>query len=118
MKFKDRVMNVKPVKDFVLSNNYGSNIYDMDYRDGIQKGIVDKLMKARDLGVRYCVVFGRYIPSNSAWDPYVGGNWNPIRDYITTEDIATEDNNREQEIQNIYAFLRGETIEKQQGRGR
>ena len=96
------------IRDDVLIRKYGSNIHDIDLKETIKTGIEDKLMKARELGVPYCVIFGHVVPTTPRWDPYGNGDWNPPREYITTDDIATEDNDREQEKENIYSFLRGE----------
>ena len=112
MSLKDRLMNFEFFKDEVLYKKYGKNIHDMGIDESIQTGIVEKLLNARELGVPYCVVFGGLTPVNTKWDPYGNGDWKPPRDYIATDDIATEDNDREQERKNIYAFLRGEIKEK------
>ena len=116
MGIKDRLMNISAIKNDVLYRKYKENIHDIDLNESIKTGITDRLMSARELGVPYCVVFGHVVPGGVSWDPYGNGDWNPPRDYITTDDIATEDNDREKEKQNIYAFLRGETLEKEKGR--
>ena len=116
MGIKDKLMNVKAIKDQVLFEKYGANIHDIDLNETIKTGIVERLMKARGMGIPYCVVFGHVVPAGTSWDPYGNGDWNPPRDYITTDDIAREDNNRELEEQNIYTFLRGEEIIKEQGK--
>ena len=109
MKVSKLVINNKFIQDMWLSKHYGSNIHDLGLDETIKTGIVDKLMGARELGVDYCVVFGGVVPGGSGWDPYGDGKWNPRRkDFITTQDIAREDNDRELERQNVYAFLRGE----------
>ncbi len=118
MGIKEKLMSVNAIKDDVLYRKYGSNIHDIDLTETIQTGITDRLMNARELGVPYCVVFGNVVPGTPAWDPYGNGDWNPPRDYITTDDIATEDNDREREMQNIYTFLRGEEIIKEKGRSK
>ena len=102
-------------KDEMLYKKYGRNIHDIDLKETIKTGIEDRLMQARELDVPYCVVFGSVIPTGN-WDKYGNGDWNPPRDYITTDDIATIDNDREKEKENIYSFLRGEVIEKSEGR--
>jgi hypothetical protein len=114
MGLKERLMKLDFVKDGVLSEKYGSNIHDMGLDESIETDLVERLMTARELDVPYCVVFGRVIPMGKNWDPYGNGEWNPPRDYITTEDIATEDKDLELERQNIYSFLRGEEIVKGQ----
>lgn len=116
MGIKDRLMNINAIKNKVLYRKYKENIHDIDLNESIQTGITDRLMGARELGVPYCVVFGHVVPSGISWDPYGNGDWNPPRDYITTDDIATENNDREKEKQNIYTFLRGEILEKGKGR--
>ncbi len=78
----------------------------------IKSGIVDPLMKARREGRRYCVDFGSVIPMSKIWDIYGDGTWNPPRSYITTIDIATPDNNFEEEERRIYDFLRGKKMRK------
>jgi hypothetical protein len=112
MGLKDKLMKFDFVKDSVLSEKYGSNIHDMGLDENIEKDLVGRLMTAREVDIPYCVVFGGIIPMGKNWDPYGNGEWNPSRDYITTEDIATEDKDLELERQNIYAFLRGEEIVK------
>jgi hypothetical protein len=108
---KEKMMKYESVKNDVLVGKYGKNIYDIELTDTIKTGVADKLMQARELGIPFCVIFGHVVPGGK-WDPYENGTWNPPRDYITTEDIATEDNDRDKERQNIYAFLRGEEIIK------
>ena len=117
MSIMDRLMRFDAVKDEVLYSRYGGNIHDIDLTETITTGITDRLMNARELGIPYCVVFGRIVPAGN-WDKYGDGKWNPPRDYITTDDIATEDNDREKERQNVYAFLRGELKEKEEERKR
>ena len=111
---KETLMKSETIKNDVLVNKYGKNIYDISLTDTIKTGVADKLMQARELDVPFCVIFGAVVPGGK-WDPYEGGDWNPPRDYITTEDIATDNNDREQEMQNIYAFLRGEEPIKEKG---
>ena len=114
MGLSDKLMNINFVKNSVLSGRYGNNIHDLGLNENIETCIVQKLMTARELDIPYCVVFGRVMPMSKTWDPYGNGEWNPPRDYITTDDIATEDKDMELERQNIYAFLRGEQIVKGQ----
>ena len=118
MGIKDRLMKIDSIKNDVLYRKYKDNIHDIDLNESIKSGITDRLMDARELGIPYCVVFGHILPAGTSWDPYGNGDWNPPRDYITTDDIATEDNNREKERENIYAFLRGEVLEKEKGRSK
>lgn len=115
MGIKERIMKLEWVKNDVLVRKFGKNIHDMDFGETIKTGVEDRLMQARELNVPYCVVFGCLQPSGTSWDPYGNGDWNPPRDYITTYDIATEENDREEERQNVYAFLRGEILEKKKG---
>ncbi len=118
MGIMDKLMVIEAVKNEVLFKKYGANIHDIDLTETIKTGIEDRLMGARELNIPYCVVFGSVIPTGTTWDRYGNGDWNPPRDYITTDDIATEDKNREQERENIYAFLRGELKEKKEGRNK
>ena len=113
MSIRQQLERLQFFKDQMLYNKFGSNIHDIDLNETIQTGIVDRLMKARELGIPYCVVFGHTIPSSRTWDKFGDGTWNPPRDYISTEDIQTEDNDREQEIKNIYDFLRGKKLEEE-----
>ena len=91
---------------------YGINMHGIDYNETIRSGIVEPLMQARNEGRRFCVEFGYVIPSSKDWDIFGDGEWNPSRRYITTDDIATPDNDREQEEKNIYDFLRGKKMEE------
>lgn len=102
-------MRNSTIRDMYLYDKYKGNIYDLDLRDSIQAGIIDKLMYARKLGISFCVMLGG-VPLYD-WDIFEHAKWNPIRDYITTDDIETPDHN-EEELKNIYRFLRGEEIEK------
>lgn len=108
MGIKNLIFKNRFLQDMWLSKNYGSNIHDLGLDETIKTGITDKLIGARELGVDYCVVFEGVVPGGSSWDPYGDGKWNPKRGFITTQDIAREDNDRELERQNVYAFLRGE----------
>ena len=116
MGIKERLMKIRAIRDDVLYKKYRGNIHDVDLTETVKTGITDRLMQARELDIPYCVVFGGVIPAGISWDPYGNGDWNPPREYITTDDIATEDKNREKEEQNIYAFLRGEEIKKEHGK--
>ena len=71
-------------------------------------------MEARREGKRFCVDFGRTVPTYK-WDKYGDGTWNPPRHYIMTSDIATPDNDFEQEEKNIYDFLRGKKASRRYG---
>ena len=114
---KDNLMHLKAFKDQALYKKYGANIHDIDLNETIKTGITDRLMNAREMGIPYCVVFGNVIPVGTSWDPYGNGDWNPPRDYITTDDIASESNDRNLEEKNIYSFLRGEEITKEKEKG-
>ena len=116
MKFITKLKGITLVKDIIISKKYGNNIHDLGLDESIESGIEKKLLLARELGVPYCVVFGGVIPIEKSWDRYGNGEWNPPRDYIGTEDIATFENDRELERQNIYAFLRGDTIVRGQSK--
>ena len=105
MSIRQQLERLQFFKDQMLYNKFGSNIHDIDLNETIQTGIVDRLMKARELGIPYCVVFGHTIPSSRTWDKFGDG--------ISTEDIQTEDNDREQELKNIYDFLRGKKLEEE-----
>ncbi len=118
MGIKEKLMKIRAIRDDVLYRKYRGNIHDIDLTETIKTGITDRLMQARELDVPYCVVFGNVVPAGISWDPYGNGDWNPPRDYITTDDIKTENNDRQQEEQNVYAFLRGEEIKKEKGRNK
>ena len=90
---------------------YGLDMHGVDLNEGVEKGIVEPLMKARREGKRFCVDFGSTVPVYK-WDKYGDGTWNPPRHYIMTSDIATPDNDFEQEEKNIYDFLRGKRLEE------
>ena len=113
MGIREKIDKLEFVKNQMLYRKYGSNIHDIDLNETIETGIVDRLMKARELKIPYCVVFGNVIPSGKTWDIYGDGTWNPSRDYITTDDIKTEDGDLEQERKNIYDFLRGKKLEEE-----
>ena len=83
---------------------YGLDMHGVDLNEGVEKGIVEPLMKARREGRRYCVDFGRTVPTYK-WDKYGDGTWNPPRNYIMTSDIATPDNDFEQERERFMIFL-------------
>lgn len=113
MGLKEKIREIGFIQDAYLIREFGSsNIHDMDLRDTIEEGVVKRLLKARELGVKYAVVLGNVIPISKSWDPYGDGEWNPVRKYITTEDIKDPNNDREREKQNIYDFLRGKKAEK------
>ena len=99
------------IRDMYLYDKYRENIHYIDLRDTIQKGVIDKLMNARKLDIPYCVMIGGVVPAYD-WDIYEHAKWNPVRDYITTDDIETPDHDEEEELKNIYKFLRGEEKEK------
>ncbi len=107
---KEILMKNRTIRDMYLYDKYRGNIYDLDLRDSIQAGIIDKLMYARKLGIPFCVMLGG-VPLYD-WDIFEHAEWNPVRDYITTDDIETTDHNEEEELKNIYRFLRGEEKEK------
>jgi hypothetical protein len=109
----DKIKALQFVKDEILYRKFGNNIHDIDLNETIQTGVVDRLMKARELGIDYCVVVGGVVPSTKTWDKFGDGTWNPPRDYISTEDIATADRDPEQELKNIYDFLRGKKLEEE-----
>ena len=113
MEIKEKLMKIKTIRDHMLYRKYHGNIHDVDIIESVKKGIVDRLMHARELDIPYCVMIEGIIPTSTSWDPYGNGDWNPSRGYITTDDIAEEDKNREKEKQNIYAFLRGEELKKE-----
>ena len=112
MGIREKLEKIQFIKDEILYRKYGKNIHDIDLTETIETGIVDRLMKARELNVPYCVVFGNVVPSGN-WDKYGDGTWNPPRDYVTTDDIKTEDRDFEQERKNIYDFLRGKKLEEE-----
>ena len=94
--------------------DYGINMHGLEYGDTVRTGVVEPLLNARSEGRRFCVELGM-VPGGREWDIYGDGEWNPPRPYITTDDIATPDNDREQEERNIYDFLRGKKMEKEVG---
>ena len=106
MGIKEKIMELKCVRDYILVSKFGNNIHDVDLLESIQTGVVNRLLIARELGIDYAVVVEGIVPMSKIWDKYGDGIWNPNRSYISTEDIKTEDNNREQEEINIYDFLR------------
>ena len=107
MGIKEKIMELKCVRDYILVSKFGNNIHDVDLLESIQTGVVNRLLIARELGIDYAVVVEGIVPMSKIWDKYGDGTWNPNRSYISTEYIKTEDNNREQEERNIYDFLRG-----------
>lgn len=112
MGIKEKIMELKCVRDYILVSKFGNNIHDVDLLESIQTGVVNRLLIARELGIDYAVVVEGIVPMSKIWDKYGDGTWNPNRSYISTEDIKTEDNNREQEERNIYDFLRGKPAHK------
>ncbi len=113
MGIKQKIQELKFVRDYLLAKNYGENIHDVDLTETIETGVVNRLLTARDLGIKYAVVLGGIVPSTKTWDRYGDGTWKPLREYITTEDIKTPDNNRDLEEQRIYDFLRGKPATKE-----
>ena len=111
MGIKKKLEGIRFIKNYLIEKEFGDNIHDMGLNESIESGIVERLLNARKINIDYCVVFGNIVPMNSNWDKYGNGTWNPSRDYITTNDIKTPDNDLEQEKKNIYAFLRGESLE-------
>lgn len=109
---RERIEKLEWIENSILVRKFGSNIHDIDLGETIETGVVNRLMGARELGVDYAVVVRGVIAVS--WDKYGDRRWNPLRGVITTFDIATDDNDREQEEKNIYAFLAGDqdTIEK------
>ena len=118
MGIKDKLMKIRAIRDNILYRKYRGNIHDVDLTESVKTGIADRLMQARELDIPYCVIFGGVIPTGTSWYPYGNGDWNPPREYITTDDIKTEDKNKEQERQNVYAFLRGEEIKKEHNKSK
>ncbi len=120
MGIREKIEQLKFVKDYLLVKKYGENIHDVDLTESIQTGVVERLMSARDLGINYAVVLGNVLPMSKSWDKYGDGTWKPVRDYITTDDIATPDHNRDLEEQKIFDFLRGKpaTKKKEEEKGK
>ena len=112
MGIKEKIMELRFVRDYILVSKFGNNIHDVDLLESIQTGVVNRLLIARELGIDYAVVVEGIVPMSKILDKYGYGTWNPNRSYISTEDIKTEDNNREQEERNIYDFLRGKPAHK------
>ncbi len=107
---RNAIKDMEGVKNYALVREYGENIHDVDLREGIQKGVVDRLLNARELGIKYAVVLDGIAPLGSSWDKYGDGTWNPKKGVITTEDIRTPNNDRAQEEKNIYDFLSGRSM--------
>lgn len=107
-RIREKIEKLEFIENVLLVEKFGDNIYDFDLTDTFQTGVVDRLMKARELGIPYAVIL-KGIVAGPGWDKYGNGAWHPLRrGIITTYDIATPDNDREQEEKNIYAFVRGE----------
>ena len=112
MGIKEKIMELEFIRNCILVNKYGKNIHDVDIWETVQTGIVNRLLIARALEIDYAVIISGVIPSGRSWDKYGDGTWNPKRTYISTDDIKTSDNDKEQEERNIYDFLRGKEIAK------
>lgn len=112
MGIKEKIMELEFVRDYILVSKFGNSIHDVDLTETVKTGIVDRLLMARELGIDYAVVVKGVIPMSKTWDIYGDGTWNPNRSYISTQDIKTQDNNRDQEERNIYDFLRGKPATK------
>ena len=95
----------------MISREIVEYIHDFDFGETVETGIVNPLLDARERKEKYCVILGKKVPEERIWDPIGNNDWKPVREFITTEDIATEDYNREQEKENIYSFLRGDVKE-------
>lgn len=103
----DILLRNEIIRDDYLYLKYGNNIYDLNLTDTIEKGIVEKLMGARILGIKYCVVYHGIVMSRHPhpYSPY----------FISTDDIQitkralTEDDDEIKKIEkaNIYWFLQG-----------
>ena len=103
----DILMKCPPIRDEVLYEIYGENIHYFDLRDeSVENGIIRKLMLARELGINYCVVVEGVVPMDR--------EWNPLKGYITTKDIATKNGDREEERENAYLFLHGKNPKEKQ----
>lgn len=112
MKIREKIMELEFIRDYILVSKFGNNIHYVDLAETIETGVVNRLMLARELGIDYAVVVSGIIPIGRDWDKYGDGTWKPQRFYIATDDIKTQDNNRDQEERKIYDFLRGKPIEK------
>jgi len=105
----DKMKNSLILQNEQLEKVYGNNIHDYEFGETVEEGIVNPLLDAREKDEKYCVVLGTKVPEERFWDPTGNNDWNPVREYITTEDIAS--NSREDEKNNIYNFLRGQVKE-------
>ena len=114
MGIKEKIMELEFVRDYILVSKFGDNIHDVDLTETVETGIVNRLLTARELGINYAVVVKGIIPMSKSWDKYGDGTWNPRRSYISTDDIKTESNDREQEERNVYDFLRGKEMTRLQ----
>ena len=112
MGIKEKIIELEFIKNCILVRKFGKNIHDVDLWETVQTGIVNRLLIARALDIDYAVVVSGVIPSGKSWDKYGDGTWNPRRSYISTDDIKTDDYNKEQEERNIYDFLRGKESTK------
>lgn len=105
----DKMKNSLILQNEQLEKVYGNNIHDYEFGETVEEGIVNPLLDVREKDEKYCVVLGTKVPEERFWDPTGNNDWNPVREYITTEDIAS--NSREDEKNNIYNFLRGQVKE-------
>lgn len=99
MDIRKQIEELEFIKNDILVKRFGNNIHDLDLTETVETGIVNRLLNARELGIDYAVVIGGVASATIS---------NPLRSVITTYDIATVNNDREQERKNIYAFLRGD----------
>ncbi len=114
MKIIDKIKQLEIVRNYILERKYGINIHNVDLNESIQSGIVDKLLNARDANIKYAIILDGVCPLGKSWDKYGDGSWNPKNKVITTEDIKTDNNDKLKEEQNIYDFLRGKPIKKEE----
>lgn len=96
---REKIEKISGIENSILVRRFGTNIHDLDLRDSLEDGVVNKLIGARKMKIPYAVVI-RGIASSKMK--------NPLREVITTYDIETENEDYEQEEKNIYAFLKGD----------
>ncbi len=113
MSLKDKLLKNRSIREYHLARKYGpNNIHTVDLGESIKEGVEDRLLGARKINVGYVVDIEGIVPYGKGWDPYGDGTWNPVREFITTDDIKTKDKDLGVERQRIYDFLRGKPAVK------
>ena len=62
MGIKEKIMELRFVRDYILVSKFGNNIHDVDLLESIQTGVVNRLLIARELGIDYAVVVEGIVP--------------------------------------------------------